>query len=132
MDPECVGAGSPRRETLREGKSYRAFAVNHSEQLDQLKDEQHNERRVELRFQQSALANVTVHPNPFNSFLDVTWSAENMVALELLDAAGRVVGTWAVSGTMAHLEVPNIPPGPYRLRATSGQRVDSYPLIRQP
>lgn len=112
--------------------SYRAFVADQGAGHGAQRLAQHNERHVELQFEHDTPAAFAVHPNPFNTYLEVTGSATEPMLLELFDAMGHIVGQWTGTGSTAHIAVPNLPAGPYQLRIINGQRVLSYPLIKRP
>ena len=75
---------------------------------------------------------VRAFPNPVREALTVTWPGPSAVALEVVDAAGRVVRAAAARTSPAHLRLGGLPAGTYVLRvrgAGGAAGVGAVPIV---
>jgi hypothetical protein len=72
----------------------------------------------------------TVFPNPATNNITVTWSTPNVNTLTLIDATGRAVRTYSVSGTQAQLSLEGLASGVYFLSA-GGETKSVQKIIKQ-
>lgn len=69
-----------------------------------------------------------LHPNPVAGRLQVNINSEFDGALQVLDAAGRLIRTYAIRGASKELDVHTLPAGDYRAVLFDGKH--EYPVLR--
>lgn len=78
---------------------------------------------------ESLVQSLTIHPNPTSDFVQVQLE-ERVLALELIDLNGRIIGSWSPSGTSLQLDLRSMLAGVYILRAHGTARTFVHRLVK--
>lgn len=78
-----------------------------------------------------SLEDVSVHPNPFNDQLELTWNTSSPLTIEVVSSDGQLVYTNSFSSDKVVMNLAELKSGLYVLRLSTGMEIRHIRLVKK-